>query len=100
MPRSPKPPPDPLAELPRLPLTAAQWSAIAKELRLSPQQAKIVELVLRSASNRQIAAALGLREPTVRTYLERIFVRTGSGDRMELAMRVLAASHDLMESQM
>jgi two-component system nitrate/nitrite response regulator NarL len=89
------PPIDPLDGLPQLPLTAAQWKYVVMVLRLSPQQAKIVELVLRSAGNRQIAEVLGLREPTVRTYLERIFSRTGTRDRMELAMRVLAASHDV-----
>ena len=87
--------PDNHIDLP-LPLDAAHWRAIFAALRLSPQQARIVELMLRGAVNRQIAEALGLREPTVRTYLERIFSRLGVRNRMELAMRVLAVSHEVI----
>jgi DNA-binding NarL/FixJ family response regulator len=85
----------PLRTLPKLPLNDPHWRAIFSELRLSPQQVKIVNLVLRSAGDREIAAALGLAEPTVRTYLQRIFLRLGVRSRMELAMRILEVSHQI-----
>lgn len=76
--------------LPPLPITAHQWRLVAAELRLSPQQARIVELILRGLSDRQIAAHLGLRVPTIRTYLARIFARLNVGGRTAIVLRVLA----------
>ena len=64
-------------------------------MRLSSQQAKVVELVLRSASRKQIATILGITEPTLKTYLDRIAARTGTRGPMQLAMRVLAISHQV-----
>jgi DNA-binding NarL/FixJ family response regulator len=89
---------DPLDTLPALPLNAHHWQAVVEELRLSPQQIKIVELVLRSAGDREIASVLGLAEPTVRTYLQRVFLRVGVRDRMQLAMRVLDVSHRVLDA--
>jgi DNA-binding CsgD family transcriptional regulator len=37
----------------------------------------------------------GISEPTIRTYLQRISARTQTRGRMELAMRVLAVSHQV-----
>ncbi len=36
-----------------------------------------------------------ISEPTIRTYLQRISARTRTHGRMELAMRVLAVSHQV-----
>ena len=89
---------DPLDTLPKLLLDDRDWRAIFNALALSPQRAKIVELLLRSAIDRQIALALGLAAPTVRTYLQRVFLRMDVRDRMELAMRVLDVSHQVLNS--
>jgi DNA-binding CsgD family transcriptional regulator len=79
-----------LRSLPPLPLAVAEWQAIVKRLGLSRQQARVVELLLRCASQRQIAAALSISEPTLKTYMQRIFARTGTKSRMHLAMHVFA----------
>lgn len=84
-----------LETFPPLPLGPDHWQAVVRSMRLSPQQARIVELVLRGMGDRQIAITMGIGEPTIRTYLQRIFRRTDSHSRMELAMRVLAVSHDV-----
>ena len=86
---------DPLQDFPPLPLEATHWRAVVAALRLSPQQARIVELVLRGMCDKQIALTLELSEPTIRTYLQRIFVRTSTHGRMGLALRVLAVSHQV-----
>jgi DNA-binding CsgD family transcriptional regulator len=86
-----------LESLPPLPLGDRHWQAIVASLRLSPQQARIVELILRSAGTRHIAVALGISEPTVKTYLQRVFTRLGVRDRVGLAMRVLAVSHEVAD---
>lgn len=76
-----------------LPLPDALWSRIARELRLPRQQVRIVELILRGLCDKQIAAAMGLRVPTVRTYLTRVFERLQVEDRGELVLRIFAMSH-------
>jgi DNA-binding NarL/FixJ family response regulator len=84
-----------LADLPALPLHPGHWRAIFTALHLSPKQAQVVELLLRGLCDKQIAQAMGIREPTVRTYLDRISARTRTHGRMELAMKVLAVSHEV-----
>jgi DNA-binding CsgD family transcriptional regulator len=59
-------------------------------LKLPPQQARLIRLMLNGKRDKQIAAAMGLKVPTVRTYLARLFDRTGSGDRVDLLLRVFA----------
>ena len=81
--------------LPPLPLKEECWRAIFKTLGLSPRQTDITRLLLRSASNQQIAQLLGVSEGTVKTQVQRIFNRVGVHDRMEFAMRVLALSHEI-----
>jgi DNA-binding NarL/FixJ family response regulator len=79
--------------IPDLPLPPDKWEQLLKELSLPPQQVRIVELILRNHCDKQIAAALGLKVPTVRTYLHRIFERLHVGDRLELVLRLFALSH-------
>lgn len=86
---------DVVESLPPLPLDGDHWQAIFKAMRLSPQQARIVELILRSAGHKQIAAAMRIAEPTLKTYLQRIFARTGTRGPMQLAMHALAVSHEV-----
>lgn len=77
------------------PLAPAVWQRVAKEMQLSPQQQKIVELILLGCKDKEIARKMGLRIPTVRTYLQRIFLREGVRDRMDLVLRVCALSHGI-----
>jgi DNA-binding CsgD family transcriptional regulator len=84
-----------LDSLPPLPLSDDQRRAIFKALQLSPQQIAIAELMLRDASNSEIVAVLGISDGTVKSYQQRIFARSGTRSRMQLAMRVLAVSHDI-----
>jgi DNA-binding NarL/FixJ family response regulator len=72
------------------PLTADECRELVCTLGLSPQQARIVELILEGKKDKQIAVVLGLRRCTVRTYLGRIFIRLGVTDRMGLAACLLA----------
>ncbi len=73
----------------------AHWQAIVQALGLSSRQAEVTELVLRGACDKEIARMLSITEPTLRTYRERIAARTSTKNRMELAMRVLAVSHEV-----
>lgn len=62
---------------------------------LSSRQAQIAELMLRDLSDKQIAAALKISESTLETHKQRICLRTGIRGRMQLAMHVLAVSHEV-----
>lgn len=79
------------------PLTDAEWTAVVAELELSPQQARIVQLVLQGFGNKQIAFAMHLHESTVRTYLGRIFQRLNVADRLELAIRIFTINRGLCQ---
>jgi DNA-binding NarL/FixJ family response regulator len=82
--------------VPALPLHPAHWQAVCEAMELSPRQATLVELLLCGLCDKQIAAQMGISEPTVRTYLDRIWARTRTHGRMELAMRVLVVSHEVL----
>lgn len=69
-------------------LSGAAWRQITRSMELSPQQARIVCLILCGKRDKQIAAELGLGVPTVRTYLSRVFERAKVEDRVELILRV------------
>jgi DNA-binding CsgD family transcriptional regulator len=83
------------ANLPPLPLPAEKWNQLIATLKLSPQQTRIVELILRNCGDKQIAAELGLKVPTVRTHLNRIFERLRIEDRGALVLMLFAASHQI-----
>jgi len=77
-------------------MEGATWETIIGELGLSPQQARIVELILRGQQDKHIAAELNLSASTVRTYLTRIFLRTGVTDRVGLVLRVFAMAQKII----
>lgn len=84
-----------LDSLPPLPLDGTHWQAVVRAMNLSPRQAEIVELILRDATTQQIEAVLGIKAPTIKMQRERIAARTGTRGRMQLAMHVLALSHEV-----
>lgn len=77
------------------PLEAHLWESVVQTMKLSSRQARIVELILRDLSDKQIAIVLGISESTIETHKERIRLRTGARGRMQLAMQVMAVSHQL-----
>jgi DNA-binding NarL/FixJ family response regulator len=86
---------DYLKAFPPLPLDDAHWRAIVEAMGLPPQLAKTAELVLRGLCDKQISTAMGIGEPTIRTYLQRIAEHAGGRGRMALARHVLGVSHAL-----
>jgi DNA-binding CsgD family transcriptional regulator len=85
-----------MARCPPLPLAADHWQAVVEAMGISEQQAKVVELVLRDLRTKEIVAVTRLSEGTVKDYLKRVGQRTGTRGRMQLAMRVLALSHEVL----
>ncbi len=62
---------------------------------LSDRERQVIRLLSRGMSNRDIAAALVVEPETVRTYLKRIFAKTGITNRTLLAVAALEAGLDL-----
>ena len=85
-----------LAKCPPLPLAADHWQAVVEAMGISEQQAKVVELVLRDLRTKEVVAVTGLSEGTVKDYLKRVGKRTGTRGRVQLAMYVLALSHQVI----
>ena len=57
--------------------------------RLSERERQISYLVARGMKNRDIAVDLKISENTVKRHLQSIFSKTGSRDRLELAVLAL-----------
>ena len=60
-----------------------------REVRLSPRERQLTELVSRGLSNKQIAAELMISEGTIKVYLCKLFRKVGVHDRYELALHGL-----------
>jgi DNA-binding NarL/FixJ family response regulator len=85
--------------IPQLPLPSDTWDKLSTLLKFSPQQKRIVELILLNHCDKQIAAAMQRRHPTVRTYITRIFGRMGVSDRNGLVLKLFAMSHGMCHAQ-
>jgi DNA-binding NarL/FixJ family response regulator len=57
-------------------------------LPLTPAQARIAALLASGATNKAIAAELGLATNTVKKHLEMMYVRLGVANRTEAAVRL------------
>ena len=71
-------------------MASNQPSVPAAMDRLSERERQISYLVARGMRNRDIATDLSISENTVKRHLQSIFSKTGSRDRLELAVLTLA----------
>lgn len=81
------------------PMSPEVWAAVTKQLAFSPQQSRVVELILCCQSDKQIAREMGLGESTIRTYLDRIGKQLGISGRLELVVYVFALAQRLVEAK-
>lgn len=54
--------------------------------RLTPREEEIVAAVLRGATNREIAAQIGIQTQSVKNALSRIYRKCGARSRLELVL--------------
>jgi DNA-binding NarL/FixJ family response regulator len=71
--------------------SADEWSEIIDELDISQRQSQVLWQLLHGRSDKQIARELALSVGTVRTHLDRLYLRFAVQDRSELI--VLVFSH-------
>jgi len=58
----------------------------SRPVHLSKRQSQLVQLLVQGLKNKEIAAALGISEGTVKAYLTTLFEKVGARDRFELAL--------------
>ena len=71
------------------PFAPEAWEAISVHMKLAPRQAEIGYCLFQGMSDKQIAAKVGIKIPTVRTHLERMFHKTGTQDRLEFVLAAM-----------
>lgn len=81
------------------PIDPDRWSAAVAAMKLTPQLARVVELVMQGLTNKQIATAMDLSVDTVKDYLKRISTRTGTQGRYQLMLYVVSISDDVLRSE-
>jgi DNA-binding NarL/FixJ family response regulator len=72
-----------------------EFTILAEELSLSPREVQIIDQMLCGNSDKQIAKNLKIAVPTVRTYMQRLFVKLNARDKYELLVNVFSASRKL-----
>jgi DNA-binding NarL/FixJ family response regulator len=77
--------------LPPLPIKPELWRKIAKSMELSKQHSIAVEYVLRGMSDKEIEDKMEICHSTLRTYFDRIALRTGIRGRKAIHRHVLLA---------
>jgi len=73
------------------------WNALGEaddeadrgNLRLSPREYEVLELLSRGLGNREIAAELGVSIETVKTHIERLYKRLGVSTRTDAVAKAL-----------
>lgn len=70
---------------------SASGQLALSQVALSEREREVIALVARGMSNRDIAAELVVEPETVRTYLKRIFAKTGITNRTMLAVAAIEA---------
>jgi DNA-binding NarL/FixJ family response regulator len=56
---------------------------------MTPREKQVLELLMDGRTNRDIAAAMGIDETTVKAHLGRMLRKTGANNRVELTLRAL-----------
>jgi DNA-binding NarL/FixJ family response regulator len=59
---------------------------------LTTRERQVLELIMTAHSNREIAAALGIEERTVKAYVGRLMRKTGADNRIKLSMSAMHLS--------
>lgn len=68
--------------------SADELTQLYADLGLTKRQAEVVGLLLCGSSDKQMASHLGIKCPTVRTYMSQLFGKLEVQDRTELVLRI------------
>jgi DNA-binding NarL/FixJ family response regulator len=68
------------------PVDVAQAAAKVPSSSLTPRESAVLGLLREGMSNKQVARALGLREPTVKVHVHNVLLKLGVTNRTQLAL--------------
>ena len=88
----------PLAKSRGAVLQEAEWAEVVRALRLSYREQQIMAHVLSERSEAQIAAAIGLSESTVHTYMGRLYRKLNVRSRPGAIIAIFACYADSVRS--
>lgn len=80
----------------QLPIPVKHWREVVRTVGFSTQHARIVELVLRGFTDKEIADEMQLGLGTIKDYMGRIGRHTQTNGRVQLIVHLFAASYDLL----
>jgi len=67
-------------------LAEEEWRRIGRQFGFTPRELQVVKILFDSKSEEQIAAELGIKPGTVHKHLEKLRMKTGTTDRLSLAL--------------
>ena len=70
-------------------VSSDEWDLIIDELNFSVRESEVIQGVFDQLSRKQIAERLGLKERTVRQYLENIHIKLHVNTRIGVVLRVI-----------
>src|SRR4030042_1564722 len=76
-------------------LDLKQWAYVQKCYNLTPQEARIAELICQGIRNGSIAKALRIKPGTVKTHTRNIYRKLRVSNKIAMLLRFIAASRDL-----
>lgn len=76
-------------------LTAESWVCATNRLKLSPREADVAALILNGLAVPSIAQQLRIQPETVRTYVKRLYHKSGARNKLGLVRQVIAAGADM-----
>jgi DNA-binding CsgD family transcriptional regulator len=68
----------------------SKWREIMRILRISPRESEIIRYIMTGETEVFIASRLGISTHTVRTHLERIYVKLDVSSRSQLIVRIFS----------
>jgi DNA-binding NarL/FixJ family response regulator len=68
------------------PFTPDEWTELVDKTDMSQRQKQIARCILCGMGDKQIAEEIGIKVPTVRTHMSRLFNKLDVGDRVELVL--------------
>lgn len=68
------------------------WQFVMQRFALPPRHVELVALLVQGKQDKEVADAMGLSLPTVRTYLDRIRKSVKAHDRLTIVIRIFEAA--------
>lgn len=76
-------------------MTMRQWEFVAEKFDLTARQVDVCERLLQCLTREQIARQLGIKDRTVRSYMEQIHVKLNVKNRVGIVLRIIEARDSL-----